>query len=60
MKIVTETLNRSEFLKRIIDDVHNFRSHVFRISCQFKEQRNLKENLLSNHAYIHMDFAEDY
>ena len=60
MKIVTETLNRSEFFKRIIDDVHNFRSHVFRISCQFKEQRNLKENLPSNHAYIHMDFAEDY
>ena len=60
MKIVTETLNRSEFLKRIIDDVHNFRSHVFHISCQFKGQRNLKENLPSNHTYIHMDFAKDY
>ena len=50
MKMVTETLNRSEFRKCIIDDAHNFRSHVFRISCQFKEQRNIKENLPDNHV----------
>lgn len=60
MKIVTETLTHSEFCKRMIDDTHSFRSHVHRISCQFKQQRYLKENLLENQVYIHMDFAEDY
>ena len=52
MKIVTETLNRSEFRKRIIDDVYNFRSYIFCIFNQFKEQQNLKENLPDNHVYI--------
>lgn len=37
MKIVTETLKHSEFCTRIIEDVQRFRSHVFRISCQFKK-----------------------
>ena len=60
MKMVTETLNRSEFRKRIVDDFHNFYSHVSRIFCQFKEQRNIEENLPDSHVYIHMDFAEDY
>ena len=59
MKIVLETLNRSEFRKRIID-VHNFRSHVFGISCQFKERRNIKENLSDNHVYIHMQRIVTY
>ena len=60
MKLVTETLNPTEFYQRLLTDLNDFREHVFRISCQFKEQRKLKENLPEGHVYIHMDFAEDY
>ena len=55
MKIVTETLKHSEFCTRMIEDVQSFRSHVYQITCQFKEQRNIKENLPQNHVYMDMD-----
>ena len=41
-------------------EVHSFRSHVNRVYTEFKQQKNLKDNLPDNHVYIHMDFAEDY
>ena len=41
-------------------EVHSFLSHVNRVYTQFKQHKNLKENLPDNHVYIHTDFTEDY
>ena len=49
-----------QFKDILMKEVHSFLSHVSRAYTQFKQQKNLKEDLPDNHVYIHMDFAEDY
>ena len=60
MKMVLQTHPYLQFKDILMKEVHSFRSHVNRVYKQFKQQKNLKENLPDNHVYIHMDFAEDY
>ena len=59
MKLVLQTHLYLQFQDILIKEVHSFRSRVNRVYTQFKEQKNLKENVPDNHVYIHMDFAED-
>ena len=49
-----------QFKDILMKEVHSFLSHVSKGYTQFKQQKNLKENLPDNHVYIHMGFAEDY
>ena len=37
-----------------------FREHVRRVTVQYQELRNLKENLPANEVIVQMDFAENY
>ena len=60
MKLVSQTHPYLQFKDILIKEVHLFRSRVNRVYTQFKQQKNLKENVPDNHVYIHMDFAEDY
>ena len=60
VRMITQTLSHAQFKALLGKDTLTFRSHVSRTGTQFKEQQYLKENLLPNHVYIHMDFAEDY
>ena len=60
MKMVLQTHPYLQFKDILMKEVHSFRSLVNRVYTQFKQQKNLKENLPDNHVYIHMDFAKDY
>ena len=60
MKMVLQTHPYLQLKDILMKEIHSFRSHVNRVYTQFKQQKNLKENLPDNHVYIHMDFAEDY
>ena len=58
--MITQTISHAQFKVLLQKDAATFRSHISSITAQFREQKNLKENLLPNHVYIHMDFVEDY
>ena len=56
MKMVLQTHPYLQFKDILMKEVHSFRSHVNRVYTQFKQQKNLKENLPDNNV----DFLEDY
>ena len=60
MKMVLQRHPYLQFKDILMKEVHSFLSHVSKGYTQFKQQKNLKENLPDNHVYIHMGFAEDY
>ena len=59
-KVVRKTKNKADFEEYFQKEVNSFREHTKRIKNQKLAQQNLKQNLPSNHIYIHMDFAEDF
>lgn len=60
MKVLRKSKCKADFDEYFLKEATMFREHAKRIKNQYVVQKSLKENLLPNHIYIHMDFAEDY
>jgi hypothetical protein len=59
-KLVQEVLTVGVFKEMFLKDVADFKEHTERIANQFREVKNLKENLPNGHVIVQMDFAENY
>jgi len=60
--VETRTIKKMKLIKeeQELEEITEFRGHVYRVKTQYKAQRTLKENTKNGHIAIHLDFAEDY
>jgi hypothetical protein len=49
-----------QLLDRFFDLLINYSAHIGRIKNQYREMRNLRDNLTSDDAIVHIDFSENY
>ena len=57
MEACSNQVKRQE--KNINIQVEEFSEHFSRIKTQYQEMKCLKENILSDHCIVHMNFAEN-
>ena len=60
MKVIEESLPKAEFVTVFKKEVQEFCDHVERVRTQYKELRQLKENLPEHEIILQMDFAENF
>ena len=60
MKVIEESLPKAEFVTVFQKEVQEFCDHVERVRTQYKELRQLKENLPEHEIILQMDFAENF
>jgi hypothetical protein len=60
MKIVDEVMSKGSFSAMFKDQLGEFQQHVERVRKQYRELRNLKENLPPHEMILQMDFAENF
>ena len=59
-KIVEVKKDKRAFIDYVQLQFQAFNEHVVRMKRQYKEIRNIKQNLPPHHHVIHMDFSENY
>ena len=60
MKIIEESHDKDKFVEDFKKEVNEFKDHVQRVKRQYKELRNLKQNLPQSEVIVQMDFAENF
>ena len=60
MKIIEETEDKDVFITGFKKEAEDFKNHVQRVQRQYKELRNLKQNLPNSEVILQMDFAENF
>jgi len=60
MKIVDIEAGKNEFKEEMRKQFEQFKGHVDRVKAQYTAVRDMKKQLLVNHALVQMDFSENY
>ena len=60
MKLIIEEQAKEDFTANLVSQIQEFRSHVDRISTQYKQMKLLKDGLEDNELIIQIDFADNY
>lgn len=60
MKVVEEIKSKEDFIEMFKDECISVQYHIILVRNQYKEIRNLKENLGRTEVVVQMDFAENY
>ncbi|MES9901650.1 MAG: hypothetical protein ABW168_03080 [Sedimenticola sp.] len=58
--VVTEEVEKEEFCKQFSEQTCEFLVHNNRVTEQYNAMKDLKQNLPDNHAFVQMDYAENF